>query len=111
MDQFKCVLDAILEASHRVTAEVDEVVDIADLYDGYNRCLFTAPPQAELGVPAVCHGLEAVGRKYRVTARHVMRAAGVNVDLSPAEARPAWPIRSCAGPTRTSPASAPNSMT
>ena len=90
MDEFKGVLDAILDATQRVTAEVDEVVDIADPYDGYNRCLpsapFLAPLLAELGVPAVCHGLEAVGPKYGVTARHVMRAAGVNVDLSPAEA-------------------------
>lgn len=89
-DEFKGILDAILGATQRVTAEVDEVVDIADPYDGYNRCLpaapFLGPLLAELGVPAVCHGLEAVGPKYGVTARHVMRAAGVNVDLSPRDA-------------------------
>ncbi len=89
-DEFKGILDAILAATQRVTAEVDEVVDIADPYDGYNRCLpaapFLAPLLAELGVPAVCHGLEAVGPKYGVTARHVLRAAGVNVDLSPRDA-------------------------
>ena len=90
MDEFKGVLEAILDATHRATAEVDEVVDIADPYDGYNRCLpaapFLAPLLAELGVPAVSHGLEAVGPKYGITVRHVLRAAGVNVDLSPAEA-------------------------
>jgi len=89
-DEFKGVLEAILDASARLTAEVDEVVDIADPYDGYNRCLpaapFLAPLLAELGVPTVNHGLEAVGPKYGVTARHVLRAAGVDVDLSPAEA-------------------------
>lgn len=89
-DECKGVLDAILEATERVVAEVDDVVDIADPYDGYNRCLpaapFLAPLLAELGVPAVCHGLEAVGPKYGVTARHVMRAAGVDVDLAPAAA-------------------------
>lgn len=89
-DENKGVLDAILEATQRVTAEVDEVVDIADPYDGYNRCLpaapFLAPLLAELGVPAVAHALEAVGPKYGVTARHVLRAAGVNVDLAPAAA-------------------------
>ncbi len=86
----KGVLDAVLEATERVTADVDEVVDIADPYDGYNRCLPAAPflPAllAELGVPAVNHGLEAVGPKYGVTARHVLRAAGVDVDLPPAAA-------------------------
>ncbi|MFZ5483702.1 MAG: anthranilate phosphoribosyltransferase [Pseudomonadota bacterium] len=90
MDEFKGILEAILNTTRRVTAEVDEVVDIADPYDGYNRCLPASPflPAllAELGVPAVNHGLEAVGPKYGVTARHVLRAAGVNVDLSPAEA-------------------------
>lgn len=90
MDEFKGILDAILEATRRVTAEVDEVVDIADPYDGYNRCLpaapFLAPLLAELGVPAVCHGLEAVGPKYGVTARHVLGAAGVDVDLAPEQA-------------------------
>ena len=86
----KGVLDAILESTQRVTAEVDEVVDIADPYDGYNRCLPAAPflPAllAELGVPAINHSVEAVGPKYGVTARHVLRAAGVDVDLEPAEA-------------------------
>lgn len=90
MDEFKGILDAILDSTDRVTAEVDEVVDVADPYDGYNRCLPAAPflPAllAELGVPAVNHGLDAVGPKYGVTARHVLRAAGANVDLSPQEA-------------------------
>jgi len=90
MDEFEGILDAILDATRRVTAEVDEVVDIADPYDGYNRCLpaapFLAPLLAELGVPAVNHGLDAVGPKYGVTARHVLQAAGVPVDLTPAEA-------------------------
>ena len=90
MDEFKGILEAILNTTRRVTAEVDEVVDVADPYDGYNRCLPASPflPAllAELGVPAVNHGLEAVGPKYGVTARHVLRAAGVNVDLTPAEA-------------------------
>jgi len=90
MDEFKGIMDAILASTHRVTAEVDEVVDIADPYDGYNRCLPASPfipvLLAELGVPAITHGLDAVGPKYGVTARHVLRAAGVNVDLDTKEA-------------------------
>jgi anthranilate phosphoribosyltransferase len=89
-DEFKGILEAILQATQRMEAEVDELVDIADPYDGYNRCLpaapFLPPLLAELGLPAVSHGLEAVGPKYGVTARHVLRAAGVDVDLSPAQA-------------------------
>jgi anthranilate phosphoribosyltransferase len=88
--EYKGILDAILESTRRVTVDVDEVVDIADPYDGYNRCLpaapFLAPLLAELGLPTVNHSVEALGPKYGVTARHVLRAAGVNVDLEPAEA-------------------------
>ncbi len=84
------VLDAVLETTRRVTADVDEVVDIGDPYDGYNRCLpaapFLGPLLAELGVHVVSHGLDKVGPKYGVTARHVLEAAGVPVDLSPADA-------------------------
>jgi anthranilate phosphoribosyltransferase len=79
------VLQAILDARHGVVAEVDDVVDIADPYDGYNRTIpaspFLAPLLAECGVPAFSHGLNAVGPKYGVTHRHVLQAAGVDVDL------------------------------
>jgi anthranilate phosphoribosyltransferase len=89
-DENRGVLDAVLETTRRVTADVDEVVDIGDPYDGYNRCLpaapFLGPLLAELGVHVVSHGLDKVGPKYGVTARHVLQAAGVPVDLSPAEA-------------------------
>lgn len=89
-DENRGVLDAVLETTRRVTADVDEVVDIGDPYDGYNRCLpaapFLGPLLAELGVHVVSHGLDKVGPKYGVTARHVLQAAGVSVDLSPGEA-------------------------
>lgn len=84
------VLQAILDTREGVVAEVDDVVDIADPYDGYNRTIpaspFLAPLLAELGIPAVSHGLNAVGPKYGVTHRHVLAAAGVDVDLSSADA-------------------------
>jgi anthranilate phosphoribosyltransferase len=90
MDENKGILDAVLNTTLRATAEVDDVVDIADPYDGYNRCLPASPflPAllAELGVPAVNHGVEAVGPKYGVTARHVLHAAGVDVGLTPSQA-------------------------
>jgi anthranilate phosphoribosyltransferase len=89
-DEMRGVLDAVREATTHAVAEVDEVVDIADPYDGYNRCLPAAPflPAllAECGVPAVTHGLQSVGPKYGVTHRHVLAAAGVPVDLDTAGA-------------------------
>jgi len=89
-DENKGVLDAIREATLAVTADVDEVLDIADPYDGYNRTLpaspFLAPLMAECGIPSVSHSVDAVGPKFGVTHRHVLDAAGVNVDLSTEEA-------------------------
>lgn len=89
-DEMKGVLDAIREATGHVVAEVDEVVDIADPYDGYNRCLpaapFLMPVLAECGVASISHGAHAVGPKFGVTHRHVLDAAGVPVDLTPVEA-------------------------
>ena len=89
-DENRGVLDAVLETTQRVTADVDEVVDIGDPYDGYTRCLpaapFLGPLLAELDVHVVSHGLDKVGPKFGVTVRHVLAAAGVPVDLTPAEA-------------------------
>ncbi len=84
------LLDAIRHATHRVTAPVDEVIDIGDPYDGCNRTLPASPflPAllAACGVAAVSHGVQRMGPKYGVTHRQVLRAADLPVDLSPEEA-------------------------
>ncbi|MGB0721119.1 MAG: anthranilate phosphoribosyltransferase [Gammaproteobacteria bacterium] len=84
------VLDAIRDATDRAVAEVDDLVDIADPYDGYNRTLPPSPflpaVMAALDVPAVSHGMETVSPKYGATHRKILRAAGVPVTLSSAEA-------------------------
>lgn len=84
------VLQAIRDVSDVATADVDELIDIADPYDGYNRSLpaspFLAPVLAAAGLPAVSHGLETVGPKWGITHRKVLRHLGVPVDLSSAEA-------------------------
>ena len=81
------VLDAIAAATTRTQADVDELVDVADPYDGYTRGLPPSPflpaVLAACGVPAVSHGAESVGPKYGVTHRQVLRAAGAPVDASP----------------------------
>lgn len=80
------ILQAILETMKTTTADVDEVIDVADPYDGYTRGLAISPflPAvfAACGLPAVCHGLEKVGPKFGVTCRKVLSAAGINVDLT-----------------------------
>jgi len=84
------ILDALLEETRSATAPVDDVIDLADPYDGYGRTLpaspFLATVLAACGVPAVSHGVERMGPKYGVTHRQVLRAAGLPVDLSAEEA-------------------------
>ena len=85
-DENKGVLDGIRDMTTTVTADVDEVVDIADPYDGYNRTLPPSPflPAllAAFGVPAVATGMETVGPKFGVTHKQILRAAGFDVDMS-----------------------------
>lgn len=89
-EENKGILKAILESTHQVQVAVDELVDVADPYDGYTRGVPASPflpaVLAACGVPAVSHGLESVGPKYGVTARKVLRAAGAPVDLTPQQA-------------------------
>lgn len=89
-DENKGILQAIIDAATRLDAPVDELVDVADPYDGYSRGLPASPflpaVLAACGVPAISHGLETVGPKFGITHRKVLRSAGINVDLSPTEA-------------------------
>ncbi len=83
-------LRALLDHSNQITAGVNDVLHIADPYDGFTRGLpaapFLPPILAACGSPVVSSGAESVGPKYGATHRQVLRAAGVNVDLSPASA-------------------------
>ncbi len=89
-DENKGFLQAIIDDADIATAAVDELVDVADPYDGYNRGLpaspFIAPVLAACGMPAVSHGLDAVGPKFGITHHKVLKAAGINVGISSGEA-------------------------
>lgn len=89
-DENRGLLEAIRDATQRATAPVDEVLDLGDPYDGYNRTLPAAPflpaVLAACGVATVSHGVESMGPKYGVTHRQVLRAAGQPVDLTPGQA-------------------------
>ena len=84
------VLDAIMEVTQSATAKTDEVAVLADPYDGYNRSLTAAPflpaVLAACGLPTVATGVESMGPKYGATHKQILRAAGINVDLTSAEA-------------------------
>ena len=85
-DEIVGVLQAIRDEIETITAPVDEIVDIADPYDGFNRTLPASPflpaVLAACGVAAVSHGVESMGPKFGVTHRQVLRAAGLPVNLS-----------------------------
>lgn len=84
------VLEAIADVTETVTADVDDLLVLSDPYDGYNRTVPASPflpvVLAACGVPTVSEGVETMGPKFGVTHRQVLRAAGVQVDLSPRQA-------------------------
>ena len=86
-DETRGMLEAIREATLRVEAKVDAVLDMADPYDGYNRSLPAAPflpaVLAACGVPAFSHGVRSMGPKFGATHHQVLHAAGVAVDETP----------------------------
>ncbi len=84
------ILQGIMDVAGHVVADVDEVLDISDPYDGWNRGLpvaaFLPAVMASVGVPSISHGLETVGPKYGATHHMVLREAGKKVDMTPQEA-------------------------
>jgi anthranilate phosphoribosyltransferase len=81
------VLDALRAATETVTALVDDVLDLADPYDGYGHTLPVAPflPAllAACGVPTLSHGIERLAPKFGVTHHQVLHTLGIPVDLRP----------------------------
>ena len=77
------ILDAVLETTDTVAAPVDEVVDLSDPYNGFNRNLpvsaFLPAVLAACGVPAVSHGVESMGPKFGATHHRVLAATGTAV--------------------------------
>ena len=85
------ILDAVLETTETVTAPTDEVADLSDPYNGFNRNLpvsaFLPAVLAACGLPAVSHGVESMGPKFGATHHRVLAAAGAPVALTPQEVR------------------------
>jgi len=84
------LLDGIRGAVQGVQAEVEELVDLADPYNGYNRTLPVSPllpaVLAACGVAVVSHGVASMGPKFGATHHQVLAALGVAVDLTPDQA-------------------------
>lgn len=81
------ILEALRAHTHFGVADVDDLIDIADPYDGFLRHLPAGPflPAllAACGLPAVSHGCEQLGPKFGLTHHQILAAAGINVNLTP----------------------------
>lgn len=86
-DETRGILEAIRAATTRVEARVDDVLEMADPYDGYNRTLPASPflpaVLAACAVPTVSQGVRSVGPKFGATHHQVLKAAGIDVDAPP----------------------------
>ena len=95
------ILDAVLETTATVTAPMDEVVDLSDPYNGFNRNLpvsaFLPAVLAACGVPAISHGVRSMGPKFGATHHRVLAASGTPVKARPASARSASGTRLATG--------------
>lgn len=89
-DENRGILQAIIDNTGPVTAEVDELIDISDPYDGFARGLpastFLPAVLAAAGLPAVLHGLREVGPKFGATHHMILEACGKSPMLTPADA-------------------------
>lgn len=85
-DENKGILQGIQDKTEIVVADVEELVDIADPYNGYGRSLpsspFLAVLLAESGISALSHGIKTVAPKFGVTHHQILQAAGVEVGLT-----------------------------
>ena len=83
------VQDAMNDNTSQISCALDDVVNIADPYDGYTRnipsSLYVLPILAELGFPSFSQGVESVGPKYGCTHHKILKLAGLNVLLSDKE--------------------------
>ena len=86
MDENLGVHDAIIETTNTVKITTDNLVNIADPYDGFSRnlpsSLFLLPIIAELGFPILSHGVLSVGPKYGCTHNQTLKEIGYDTDNS-----------------------------
>ena len=79
-DEIKGVMDALQQRTSVVSAKAENVVAVADPYNGFNRTLqgsfFALPVLAACGVSVYSHGVESGGPKFGVTHHTIIKALG-----------------------------------
>ncbi len=85
------VYAALQAVTKQVEADVDQLLLIADPFNGFNRhCPINAFLPAVLaasGLPTVSHGVEEMGPKFGVTHSQVLSEAGINTSLTTGQAK------------------------
>ena len=88
LGECKGMFSAMQSQVKTAQANVDELICLADPFDGYVRHLPMSPflPSvfAACGMPTLIHGVETVGPKHGVTACKVYKMAGIDVGLGSA---------------------------
>ena len=86
MDENLGVHDAIIETTNTIKISTDNLINIADPYDGFSRnlpsSLFLLPVIAELGFPIISHGVFSVGPKYGCTHNQSLKEIGYDSESS-----------------------------
>jgi anthranilate phosphoribosyltransferase len=92
-DENAGVLDALLDSVRSQAVALDDLVDIADPYDGFVRgtpaSSFLPAVLAALDIPAILTGARAVGPKYGVTHHMILQCAGIDVLAEPLQVKTA----------------------
>ncbi len=76
-------LKALIDKSNIITANVDELLDIAEPYNGFLRntplSAFLPAIFSSLDLPCITHGVETVGPKFGLTTKKILKTLGINV--------------------------------
>ena len=90
MDENIGSLKALIDKSNIITANVDELLDIVEPYNGFLRntplSAFMPAVFSSIGMPCVTHGVETVGPKFGLTTKRILKISGINVDKTLKEA-------------------------
>ena len=90
MDENIGSLKALIDKSNIVTADIDELLDIAEPYNGFLRntplSAFLPAVFASIGIPCITHGVKTVGPKFGLTTKRILETAGIKVGQNSQEA-------------------------
>ena len=80
------VHDAMIDSVKSINIASENLVNIADPYDGFTRNIpssaFILPVLAELGIPTISQGVESVGPKFGCTHHAIFKLHGININAT-----------------------------